>query len=403
VFDTHGLTVEPSGATQLYQGQLPDGHCVCVRVEGETIASVETIPTDATLPYLLPVLVDLQNNGALGFSFTDLWQHETGALRKIAVFMRQHGVGRCLPTLITNPTEGLRKSAICFDERLQADPDLERLYRGLFHEGVYISPEDGWRGVHDLQWVRPPDWDQMADLDAACGHRIRVVNVAPEEPGGLDFVRRAVQAGKRVAIGHCNPDATTVHQAADCGATLVTHFGNGAAAAIPRFDNPFWAMLNEPRLRFGMIGDGFHLPPDLVGAALRTKGSEACFMVSDAAHISGCPNGRYDDAYSDPCVIEPNGHLHVADSGQLAGAWFQLDRSVEWLVETQKLSLHEAWRQCSEVPAAILGEALPTLEAGAEASFVLARWDEGLVIEQSVHGGISYLEAPIRPSDCRTL
>ena len=94
--------------------------------------------------------------------------------------------------------------------------------------------------------------------------------------------------------------------------------------------------------------------------------------------------------------------VHFAGSELLAGAWFQQDRSVEWLVQTQGLSLREAWRQASEVPAGILGEDLPRLEVGQEASFVLATWDDGLIIHQSVHSGRPYLAPPIRTTDCET-
>jgi len=386
---------------QVYTGTLADDTCVSVRVEGDRIADVTPMAHDPALPQLLPVLVDLQHNGALGIEYSTIGRHGIDALHDIATFLRRHGVGRCLATLTTHPADVLRDSAARFDEWLAADADLSGLFKGIFHEGIYMSPREGWRGAHDPQWIRPPDWDGFAGLDALSGHRVRIVNVAPEEPGGLDFVERAVAAGKRVAIGHCCPDAATVHRAAESGASLVTHFGNGAAAAVPRFDNPFWAMLNEPRLAFSMIGDGFHLPPDLVGTVLRCKGPDGCYMVSDAAYLSACPPGRYDEDCAVPSVIEPGGRIRVPGSESLAGAWFQLDRSVEWLVETQGLSLREAWRYCSEIPAGILGEELPNIEAGSEASFVLARWNEGLIIEQSVHLGTAYLVSPIRPVDCR--
>jgi N-acetylglucosamine-6-phosphate deacetylase len=396
-------TTSPTTAGQPgYAGQLPDGRCVRLQVAGTTIDSIDPIPADPDLPHLLPVLVDLQHNGALGHAFTEMWRCGDEGLREVATLLRRHGVGRCLPTLITASADGLARSVAHFDAALQADSDMALLYRGLFHEGVYISPQDGWRGVHDRRLVRPPDADALATLDTLSGHRIRIVNVAPEEPGGLDFIRQAVDAGKIVSIGHCNPDAATVHHAADAGASMVTHFGNGAASPLPRFDNPFWAMLNEPRLRLGMIGDGFHLPPDLAGTAMRVRDADGCFFVSDAASLSGCPAGRYEDTYAEPCVIEPDGRLHVADSPMLAAAWFQLDRSVEWLVQTQGLTLHEAWRLCSDVPARILGEPLPPFEVGGEASFVLARWEDGLIIEQSVHAGQAYLDTPIRPTDCGT-
>lgn len=82
----------------------------------------------------------------------------------------------------------------------------------------------------------------------------------------------------------------------------------------------------------------------------------------------------------------------------LAGAWFQLDRGVEFLVRNVGLSLPEAWRLCSEVPARLSGLTLPTFDPGQEASFVLARMDdEGLLLEQCVHHGEPYLDRPIRP------
>jgi N-acetylglucosamine-6-phosphate deacetylase len=92
--------------------------------------------------------------------------------------------------------------------------------------------------------------------------------------------------------------------------------------------------------------------------------------------------------------------LHEAGNERLAGAWFQADRAIEVLVRTQGLTLPEAWRFCSELPASIIGETLPAIEVGEEASFVIARWDDGLLLEQSVHHGQPYLEAPIRTTNC---
>ncbi len=82
----------------------------------------------------------------------------------------------------------------------------------------------------------------------------------------------------------------------------------------------------------------------------------------------------------------------------MMGAWFQQDRCVEFLVESVGLTLADAWRQCSEIPAAMMGLKLPKLAPGEEASFVLAHWDKGLVLDQAVHFGQPVLEAPIRPS-----
>ena len=74
---------------------------------------------------------------------------------------------------------------------------------------------------------------------------------------------------------------------------------------------------------------------------------------------------------------------------------------MEFLVRELGMSFTEAWEQCSTIPARMIGERLPGIEAGEEASFVLARWDDGLVIEQSVHLGVPYLKSPIQPTDAQ--
>lgn len=372
----------------IYEGQCPEGRCVRIGVEGDRIASVVTIAARDDLPHVLPVLVDLQQNGALGTYYNQLEAQGIDRLDAIARHLRQHGVGRCMLTLTTYDPEGLRRTASLIGDRLSEDADLASLFFGIFHEGVYISPEDGWRGAHAKQWVESPDYDRFKEVDDRTGNRIRQVNVAPEEPGGLAFVERAVEDGKIVSLGHCGPDADCVREAVARGATRVTHFGNGVPPMIHRFQNPFWAFLSEPKLKLGLICDGFHLPQDLVRTALACKGRDGCLVVSDASGYSGCPPGDYSTFGDRDVVIEPDGFLHMKDSELLAGAWFQQDRCVEVLA--RHMSFLDAWAQCSRIPAEASGIRLPEIDVGEEASFVLARWDDGLVIEQSVHLGKSY-------------
>lgn len=383
----------------IYRGRLDNGPAVEITVTGPRIGNVAEIPDEEGLPWLLPVLVDLQHNGALGRYYNELHDAPPEHLLKVANLLRRHGVGRCLLTLTTYPAGDLLRTAGRLNQWLCEDADLAALFPGVFHEGLFVSPHDGWRGAHNLDWVLPPDYDHIRRMDEALGGRIRIVNVAPEEPGGLDFIAKAVADGKIAAIGHAAPDADTVRAAVELGAGVVTHFGNGAPSRIHRHRNPFWSFLAEPRLRLGMIGDGFHLPPDLVRTVLRIKGEEGCFMVSDAGGYSGCPPGDYRCMGGREFVIEPSGYMHLSGSEILSGAWFQLDRSVEFLVSRLGLPLPAAWDLCSRSPAALAGVDLPSPAAGEEASFVLARWSDGLVLDQCVHHGRPFLAQPCRPTD----
>jgi len=376
-----------------YVGRTPEGNLVEVEVRGGKIRSVvpvlESQNSEKEIPYILPVLVDLQHNGALGAYYGEIPDVGVSKLHEIAAHLRSHGVGRCLLTLVTQERSQLERVASFLGSVFDADRDLARLYCGIFHEGIYVSPRDGWRGAHAKSWIEAPNWERLAVIDELTGGRIRLVNVAPEEPGGLDFITKAVAADKTISLGHCCPTPEIIDEAIARGASMVTHFGNGAAAQIHRFNNPLWTFLDRDELTLGLICDGSHLPGSVVRTAMKCKGREKCLPVSDASGCSGLPAGPYEILGERLIEITPECRVHMAGNPDiLAGGWFQQDRSVEFLVKEAGLSFLDAWDQCSRVPARAIGLPLPDLVAGEEASFVLARWENGLVIEQSVHAGV---------------
>lgn len=372
---------------KVFRGIDLESRAAEVRVSGGKIESVRPVPAEAGMPRIFPVLVDLQHNGALGHAYNNLTEDSGPELSSIARHLLANGVGRVLATLTTADYPRLTRGAGALGKLLDSDPLLGTLFPGIFHEGVFISPDAGWRGGHEPSFILPPDWEKFQQLNELSGNRVRVVNIAPEVPGAMEFIRKAVKAGIRVSFGHCHPTAEQIHEAADCGGTMLTHFANGAAPQIHRFQNPFWGFLDEPRLAAGLVGDGFHLPPEVVRVALHCKGEENCYMVSDANIYSGCKPGLYHRIGGLDCVIEPNGFIHVAGQEILAGAWFQQNRSVRFLVEKCGLPLETAWKLCSVYPARIAGIPLPRLEAGEEASFVIVR---GCEVEKTIFRGDEY-------------
>lgn len=375
---------------ETYRGRDLDGHAVSVTVNGQVIESVEEIEAE-DLPLIAPPLVDLQQNGALGYAFDRLGEvPET--LAKVAKHVRRHGVGRMLATFTTHPYEKLLKSLAELDRQLKADPDLERLYFGAFFEGIYMSREDGWRGVHNPDYMRDPSWEEWERLVKASGNRIKVFNVDPERPGAIEAIRQAKKHGIRVAMGHCGPDPESIRAAVEAGADMVTHFGNGAPVEVHRHRNPFWTWLVEDSLHIGLIADGHHLPGDLIQAAIAAKGRDKVYLVSDASGHSGMPAGEYDGF-----VIEEDGYTHLPGKEILAASWHQADRCVERLCQLG-WRIEDAWRQQSEIPARIIGIDLPRLEPGQPAEFVLSSFEGGsLHLQQVVSMGRELLKEEIHP------
>ena len=79
-----------------YAGTLPTGGAVEFEVENGIITSVTPIKDSPSLPWIMPVLVDLQQNGAVGHSFSALKTPEE--LRAVTEALYRHGVGRVQAT-----------------------------------------------------------------------------------------------------------------------------------------------------------------------------------------------------------------------------------------------------------------------------------------------------------------
>ena len=78
-----------------------------------------------------------------------------------------------------------------------------------------------------------------------------------------------------VAIGHSAAQEAAVTRAADAGAALSTHLGNGLPQMLPKFRNPLMAQLAEDRLAASFIADGIHIPAATLKVLLRAKGLDA--------------------------------------------------------------------------------------------------------------------------------
>src|SRR3954470_18361458 len=122
-----------------------------------TILSVEPA-ADADGLWLAPGFIDLQVNGFAGVDYN----HPGTPHEEIGRSLRAQfatGVTRLYPTVITGPPDAM---AACLAnlsaarERIPAGEAIE----GFHVEGPHISPEDGPRGAHPLECVRPPDVEE---------------------------------------------------------------------------------------------------------------------------------------------------------------------------------------------------------------------------------------------------
>ena len=197
----------------------------------------------------------------------------------------------------------------------------------------------------------------------------------------------------RVAIGHSNASRSDILAAADAGASISTHLGNGSHPVLPRHQNYIWEQLAEDRLYAGLIADGHHLPPAVLTAMLRCKGEKA-FVVSDCVSLAGLAPGEYSDEIGSSVILAENGRLYMKSTPDiLAGSSATLLQNLEFLAGTLKMALKDAVTLVTRRPSEAMGwPDSGTLAVGKKADLTFFDFDFNtgkIQVRQTVVAGVS--------------
>ena len=370
------------------------GEPVVLKVTDEIIADIRAMPLSSLpkgeekLPIVAPGLVDLQINGYNGLDL-NLFPLEAERVHRIVRELWREGVTTFFPTVTTNADERIEEAMRVITKVCREDGTTAAAIAGIHLEGPFISPEDGPRGAHQKEYVKAPDWDLFRRWQEAAEGRIRIITLSPEWPGAARFIRNCTDSGVIVSIGHTAASPEQIREAVAAGATMSTHFGNGAHLTLPCHPNYLWEQLAQDRLWTALIADGFHLPESFIKVVLKMKAGRA-ILVSDAVHLSGMPPGTYFSHNRVRVVKTPEGKLHLADRPNLlAGSAQMLPWGISHLVRTNICGLSEAWEMASVRPAALTN--LPVrrgLSVGCPADIVLfTRENEQMRIVQTFKRG----------------
>jgi N-acetylglucosamine-6-phosphate deacetylase len=372
------------------------GEALLVETDREgVIAQVDPLldPSEAEDLWVAPGFIDLQVNGFAGVDFNapDTPHDQIArAIRAIA----STGVTRFFPTVITASPEAMRaalrnladaREKLAFGEAMEA-----------FHvEGPHIAPEDGPRGAHPRKWVRPPDFSEFLRLQEAARGNIRIVTIAPEWPGAVEFIEEATREGVVCSIGHTRASAEQIHDAVSAGATMSTHLGNGAGSKT-RTEDFIREQLAQPRLAASFIVDGHHLPEEFLVRALATKGLERTVLVTDAVAPAMCEPGPY--KLGDVEVeLRDDGRVTLRGGERLAGSVLRMDRAIENVMRIERLRLMQGVALATTNPARVgrVRARLQGLRRGERADVV--RFRRGLgridVLDTYIGGKLAWLAA----------
>lgn len=353
---------------------------------------------DAAGYYIAPGLIDIQVNGYNSVSFSLESAEDTAKensdltvedIKKVTEGLWKEGVTTYFPTLTTNSRELLTKN---FRMLAIAASDTSSLgsIAGFHLEGPYISPIDGYRGAHPLEYVRKPDIEEFKELFKASGENIKLVTLAPETEGAMEFITECCKMGIVISLGHHNGSSVQISNAINNGARLSTHLGNGCPRIIDRHNNHLWPQLANSRLKICVIADGFHLTPEMLQVFYKVKGVENTILTSDMTSYAGMPTGIYKTKNGETIEKAANGKLSFsATNGGLYGSATTLQDGVAHFMNVTGCSLQEAIQMATVNPANIHGLTdRASIEVGKRADLILFTIENAkIVIQKTIVAG----------------
>lgn len=342
---------------------------------------------DASGCYVIPGLIDVHFHGAMGHDFCDA---DAAGVAAIARYEASRGVTSICPTTMTLPEERLAPimASIAAHATVQraaaasraaeaegasaSEPSDDSARReaailGINMEGPFISP--GKVGAQNPGYVRGASVEEFSRLQGRAGGLIKIVDVAPEEPGNIDFIR-AVAHDVRVSVAHTCADYETACAAFDAGAAHLTHLYNAMPGLHHRKPGPIAAAVEHPSVTPELIADGVHVRPAMVRLAFQLFGDDRVILISDSLRACGLGDGEYELGGQQFTV---RGNRATIANGSLAGSVSDVMRCLRTAVLEMGIPLASAVKAASANPARALGLAgeRGTLSAGAIADAVL--------------------------------
>ena len=350
-----------------------DGAVISSESTGETVI-------DASGCYVIPGLVDVHFHGCVGEDFSDATPE---GLQAMADYELSEGVAYICPAGMTLPEEQLSpicKNAAAHKEKQAGGAELV----GLHLEGPFLSSAK--KGAQNSDFLHDPDIPMLRRLQSDAKGLVKLVTVAPEQPGAMEFIRTATAEGIHVSVGHTIADYDTASAAFAAGADHATHLYNGMPPLHHREPGVIGTARDDEKVMPEIICDGIHVHGSVIRATFAMFGAERMILISDSLRATGMPDGEYPFGGQ---MIEVHGNRAtlLGHPETLAGSVTSLMGCMRQAVKFG-IPLADAVRAASYNPAKSIGmeNRFGSLEKGKDATCVLLD-KETLAIQKIIFRG----------------
>ena len=361
---------------QLVQGDIEIQDGKILRVGKDLPRKEEDLAVDCGGEYtVVPGFVDVHIHGCAG---ADTCDGTRESLETMARFLLSHGVTSFCPTTMTTGRDVMEQALLAAKDVMEHPVEEGARVVGVNMEGPFISKER--KGAQKEEDILAPDLELFRYFWEISGGLIRLVDIAPEQPGGLEFARE-VSKLCTVSIAHTTADYCQAKAAFDSGITHATHLFNAMSGLNHRAPGVVGAVLEDQRVRGELICDGFHIHPSVLRTAFQVLGDRA-LVISDSMRANGMPEGEPFDLGGQMVTVR-EGKATLAD-GTIAGSVSNLHQEVKNLVSFG-IPLEQAVKAASLIPARSIGleEEIGSIAPGKRADLVVL--DENLDIVAVYH------------------
>ena len=344
---------------RIANGKVFDGQCFRERdvvVEGQTFASIEASgdeacgvggaadTLDASGCYVIPGLIDVHFHGAMGHDFCDASDE---GISVIAAYEASRGVTSICPTTMTLPEERLAPivASVAAHDAAAGEAGIV----GINMEGPYIAPDKV--GAQNPAYVRSASVEEFGRLQQQAKGLIKLVDVAPEQPGNLEFIRQ-MSHDVRVSVAHTCTGYDDACAAFDAGARHMTHLFNAMPSLHHREPGPIAAGAERNDVTAEIIADGVHIHPAMVRLAFALFGDDRMILISDSLRACGLGDGEYELGGQQFFV---KGNRATIANGSLAGSVSDVMACMRTAVRTMGIPLTSAVKAATVNPARALG------------------------------------------------
>lgn len=369
--------------------QLLSGY---VYLEGGRIKAVtpQELPYDVQLDrgedYVAPGFIDIHTHGGAGHEFF-------GSAEDIVEgcnFHLLHGTTSICPTISAAPFALMEKS-VTEVKKAMRDKRLQSNIIGLHLEGPYLS--SGQCGAQCPDFITPPRPEEYERLVEKGGDVIARWTYAPENDRDGAFCKYLTEHGILASAGHTDAVYEQMQLAAEKGCKLVTHLYSCTSTVTRElgFRKPgvIESVYLNDQMYAEIIADGRHLPPELIRLILKIKGSDRVVLCTDSLALTGT-DVKEGITLNVPFLIEDD-VCKLKDRSAFAGSIATADRLVRVMTREVGISMEEAVKMITRVPAQILGLNKGILEAGRDGDIVI--FDEDVRIKEVFVNGAMVIKA----------